>query len=125
MRGYIIDVMSKTHHEVAIEGNGNLDQYYRLIGCRCIDITERRIGDKRFNVVCDDEGLLVERPRFSVYDKKHDPMMAGTVILFGVDEQSWDLRSLTDDEVEAIKGSIRWAMNISTCEVSPVVIMEY
>lgn len=35
-----------------------LEVFYKLIGCRTIDIVERRFGGVMFDVVCDDEALL-------------------------------------------------------------------
>ncbi len=37
-----------------------LEVFYGLIGCRTIDIVERRFGGVMFDVVCDDEALLRE-----------------------------------------------------------------
>lgn len=39
-----------------------LDDFYEHIGCRCIDIVERRFGGRMFDVVCDDEALLSGEP---------------------------------------------------------------
>ena len=41
-----------------VEANG-LEDYYRLIGCRTIDIISRKIGDIDVEIVIDDdEGIL-------------------------------------------------------------------
>lgn len=40
-----------------------LEEYYALIGCRSIDIVSRYFNNIEFDVVCDDEGLLIANER--------------------------------------------------------------
>ena len=47
-----------------VEVNG-LQDYYRLIGCDCIEIANREIRGKRYDIICDDEGLLKAEPQVS------------------------------------------------------------
>ena len=39
-----------------------LKTYYDLLGCDCIDIVSRKVGDKWYDFVCDDEGILKDKP---------------------------------------------------------------
>lgn len=41
----------------------DIHTYYKLIGCRSIDIVVRYFNNIPFNIVCDDEGLLVANER--------------------------------------------------------------
>ena len=58
MKMLMLDVENKDVKMV--EANGLAD-YYRLIGCRTIDIIHRRIGDVEVEIVLDDEGALVKK----------------------------------------------------------------
>ena len=51
--------------EVRIVTVNGLQDYYRLIGCDCIEIANREIRGKRFDIICDDEGLLKAEPQVS------------------------------------------------------------
>lgn len=42
--------------------NDDLKDFYREIGCRCIDIVERRFSGRMFDIICDDEALLSNDP---------------------------------------------------------------
>lgn len=125
MRGYLIDVKNGTHHEVEVKERNRLGQYYDLIGCECIDIAVRRIGGKPYNIVLDDEGLLVDRVVFSGIDSDMRPMLAGNLIIFGMEEGGYELDSLTDEDVRNIKGSVIAAIDFDAMKSYPVVFMEY
>lgn len=94
MIAYKIDPFADTIELVEASG---LDDYYREIGCECIDISVVTIGGVPFNVVCDDEALLRESVAPSVLDGNGRPILWNTVIVFGFDDDA-DLRSLTLDE---------------------------
>lgn len=64
----------------------DIETYYQLIGCRCIDIVTRYFGGVAFDVVLDDEGLLkaneTEEPPTSWWQEQgYTPAYEG---LFGV-----------------------------------------
>ena len=61
MRGLLLDVMENKVEVVEVNG---LDDYYRLIGCSLVDITQREIAGKYYEIICDDEGLLREILKF-------------------------------------------------------------
>lgn len=124
MRGYLIDVQNDEHRVVEVNDSDRLGQYYDLIGCECIDIAVRSIGGNYYNVVLDDEGLLVSNPIVSAYDESHKPMLAGNLIVFGMDEQC-DLASLTDEDVRRIRESIRYTIDLYRGAMHPVAIMSY
>lgn len=89
-----------------VEANG-LDDYYKLIGCRSIDIISRTIGDVRVEIVLDDEGALVEQPKVSAIDVIGQPMLFGNLLIASdrVTEDG-ELTELTDIEIEEIMGNI-------------------
>lgn len=108
MRAYHIDMQTDTCEVIDVEPK--LDEYYRLIHCDCIDIVMREVHGHKYNIVLDDEGLLKPN-RISATSVESDMFgnqerLAGSLLIFGVEEVEYDLRSLTDDEVEQIKRRI-------------------
>lgn len=95
MIGFVIDPNSDTAKLAEVNG---LEDYYRTIGCDCIDISMVYLNNRLFNVVCDDEGLLKGGAVPSVFDGDGNPIIVNTVIVLGADEESCDTRSLTLDE---------------------------
>ena len=51
-----------------------LDAYYAALHCDIIDIVTRKIGDKLFSIVCDDEALLKDSPVVSAIAKARLPI---------------------------------------------------
>ena len=125
MKGYLVDVSTPSVGVVEIEGNSHLDRFYELIGCRCIDICVRTIGGKQYNIVLDDEGLLVDSPVFSAFEPQGTPMLAGNLVILGMEEGSCELASLTDEDVSRIRKSMTLAIDTGRMNVYPVVIAEY
>lgn len=84
-----------------VEAN-NLEDYYKLIECRCIDIVSRTIGGKRFEIICDDEGLFKELPKISALDCDGNPMLVGNLLIAGGEVIDGELTSITDEEIHHI-----------------------
>lgn len=103
MKAYYINV--NTGECGAIEVEPSLEEYHRLIDCCCIDIVERRVGGIVFNIVLDDEGLLKPN-RIGGVARDCDEMLAGNLLLFGVDEFTHDLRHLTEHEAQTIDENV-------------------
>ena len=111
MKMLLLDVENKEIKMV--EANG-LDDYYELIGCRCIDIVRRTIGDVEVEIVLDDEGALVNKPKLSAISDKGTPMLYGNLLVAsGRLTDDGELTELDDDEVEAI---LTW--NVATITTS-------
>lgn len=125
MKAYLIDVEEGRHGTVEITDHDHLGQFYRLIGCRCIDITVRTIGGKRFNIVLDDEGLLVNRPIISAVDGRMRGMLAGNLVIMGIDPESFDLAGITEEDADLIAHSLVLAIDYDREAVYPAVVMEY
>ena len=89
-----------------VEANG-LDDYYRLIGCRTIDIVRRKIGDIDVKIVIDDEGALVEQPKPSAVDIVGEIALFGNLLVAsGRVTDDGELTELTQDEIDAIKENV-------------------
>ena len=102
MRALLLDVNADQLLEVNANG---LDDYYRLIGCTCIDIVSRKINGIRYEIVCDDEGTFVENPKISAINHKGDPMLVGNLIIAGPAVEG-ELTDLTDSDMEYIRRNI-------------------
>ena len=90
-----------------VEANG-LDDYYRFIGCRCIDIVHRTIGDDiEVEIVIDDEGALVESPKPSGIDVTSTPALYGNLLIAsGRVTDDGELTELTEAEIDEIMGNV-------------------
>lgn len=85
-----------------VEANG-LKDYYKLIGCRCVDIVSRKIGDVDVEIVIDDEGVLVEYPKVSAVDIIGQTSLYGNLLVAsGRVTEDGELTELTQDEIDAI-----------------------
>ena len=85
-----------------VEAN-TLTDYYKLIGCRTIDIISRSIGDVRVEIVIDDEGLFVENPKPLAISVDGTPMLFGNLLIAsGRVTEDGDLTELNQDEIEAL-----------------------
>ena len=104
MKMLMIDVVKK---DVRLVEANTLDDYYRLIGCRTIDIISRSIGDVRVEIVLDDEGALVEHPKVSAIDIDGTPMLFGNLLIAGgkVTEEG-ELTELTEEEIDMIMDNV-------------------
>ena len=82
-----------------------LDEYYKLLNCRSIDIVQRKIGGKHYDIICDDEGLLFEdwKPAMAIVDENSEikQLLAGNLFIVLNDNQG-NLRSLTKEDAVRI-----------------------
>lgn len=80
-----------------------LKDYYKLIGCRTIDIVSRKIGDIDVEIVIDDEGALVRTPKVSAVDIIGQTSLYGNLLVAsGRVTEDGELTELTQDEIDAI-----------------------
>lgn len=79
----------------------DLDVFYELIGCRCIDIVHRKIGNKYFDVICDDEGLFKDEVIVSAVDTQFRQMLVGNLIIATGDNEG-NLIDLSDEDIKQI-----------------------
>lgn len=114
IKAYYVDPITNTAE--AREITDALDTYYELLHCDCIDIVERgfgvgRRGKRRFNIVCDDEGLFKDDVRISAIDDLGRTMIVGALLVTGRSDDEGNLTSLTDDDVRVLE---RYTMHMST-----------
>lgn len=100
MKMLLLDVYNNEVKMVEVNG---LEDYYKYIGCRCIDIVRRKIGDLTVEIVCDDAGTLVEDPKVSAIDVAGRVCLVGNLLVAGGEVKDGNLTELTEEEVEYIK----------------------
>ena len=84
-----------------------LDAFYKVLGCSCIDITVRKIGTKTAEIICDDEGLLVESPKISAIDNLGRAQLAGSILIVGQGDAEGNLTSLSNEDANYILGRVQ------------------
>lgn len=107
LRGVLVDVENETASVVEIPDK--LDELYKILNCDCIDITVRRIGyrKQRFNIVCDDEGLLKADHKISAIDNLGQAQLVGNLFIVGSLIEDGELTSLTDDDAAYILARVQ------------------
>lgn len=114
----LVDVKNRNIRIVEADG---LDDYYELIGCRCIDIVNRDIGGKRYEVICDDEGLFTDGPQVSAVNRAGQPMLVGNLLIAGQAEEG-ELTALTEEDIITINESIGMATSLAHPDPYPLII---
>ena len=124
MKMLLLDV--KNRDVKMVEAN-DLEDYYRLIGCRTIDIVSRTIGDVRVEIVCDDEGALVNKPKVSAIDIDGTPMLFGNLLVAsGRVTEDGELTELTRAEIDEIMDNVATITTSVYKEPYPVFVeMDY
>lgn len=125
MKMLLIDVKNNKIKPVDVNG---LDDYYQYIDCRCIDIVRRKIGGKYFEIIIDDEGLLVNNPIPSAINKYGEVMLVGNLLIAGGEVVDGELIGITDSEITHIlqKGYVFVQFVQDVCmEWQNMLIVEY
>lgn len=124
MKYLLLDV--KNREVKTVEANG-LDDYYKIIGCRTIDIISRSIGDVRVEIVIDDEGALVKNPKVSGISIDGTPMLCGNLLVAsGRVTEDGELTELTEAEIDEIKDNVAMITTSIYKEPYPVFVeMDY
>ena len=100
-----------------------LDTFYELIGCRCIDIVQRKIGHKYFDVICDDEGLFKDVTVVSAVDTQFRKMLVGNLIVSKSDNEG-NLIDLSEEDIKQILRHTKTYFTLNA-KVYPALQMTY
>lgn len=122
MKFVYLNVKQKALPKV-IDVEDNLKVFYELIGCQYIDLVRRKIGDKYFVVICDDEGLFKENPIISAVDTKFEPMFVGNLIISNADDDG-NLIDLSDKDIKQILRHTKTYFTLDN-DVYPALQMTY
>lgn len=88
-----------------VEAN-DLEDYYKYINCRCIDIVRRKIGDVEVEIICDDEALLIDKPKVSAVGVNGTPALYGNLLVAGGKVIDGELTELTAEEAFEIMNNV-------------------
>ncbi len=121
MKMLLIDVKS---FAVRMVDAGTLKEYYRLLDCDTIDIVQRKIAGKTYEIICDDEGLLVDAPILSAaWKSSKRPALFGNLLIAG-EAIDGELTSLTDEDEKPIKDSIILCGRQGEDTIWPIVLLD-
>lgn len=119
MRSFLLDVNEGIFRELDV--NNKLEEFYELLGCNYIDIVQRNIDGRVFDIVCDDEGLLKSHPVVSAIDSDHKPMLVGSLLFFHSNSRTGNLTGISADDCDHLRKHIAWFFAGSpTDEATPV-----
>ncbi|MDC7951318.1 hypothetical protein PAA26_04520 [Methanomassiliicoccaceae archaeon COG_1] len=77
----------------------------RTIGCDVIDMVHRPIGGETYVIVCDDEGLIRERPPTAFDNSQHVALFGDILVLRDADEPG-EVRGLTAAEIRHVRSNL-------------------
>lgn len=99
--GVLVDVENKKVE--AIEIADDLEKYYEILNCTCIDIVQRRIGRKNFTIICDDEGLFSAAPKISAINNLGQAQLVGNLFIVAAgSDEGGNLIGLSKSEADYI-----------------------
>lgn len=98
--GVLLDVYNEKVEAIEIEDS--LDELHRVTNCSCIDMPVRKIGQKYFTLICDDEGLCKANPKISAIDNLGQPQLVGNLFIVSAENVDGELQSLTKSEAAYI-----------------------
>ena len=106
-----------------IDIDDDLRLFYELIGCQYVDMVRRKIGDKHYVIICDDEGLFKENPIVSAVDTNFKPMFVGNLII-AKDGEECELTDLSEGDIRQILRHIKTYFTLNF-NVYPALQMSY
>ena len=80
----------------------SLAAWYRLLDCDLVEMVDRRIGRKRFTVICDEEGTFKEDCWISAIDNLGRGMFVGSLLIVNGPDEEGNTQGLTQEEAEYI-----------------------
>ena len=72
----------KENNKISIEDiKDDIDVFYKMLDCRAFDMPYRKIGNKHYIIICDDEGLLTNRAVSAVNLDRKEVMLVGSLLI--------------------------------------------
>ena len=96
IKGILVDVKSNIIDVCEIEKS--LESYYKILNCELIDIASMKIGNRYFDIICDDEGLMKEDINISAIYDDFTPALVGNILVVRHDGKGNE-RSLTSKDI--------------------------
>lgn len=87
-------------HVRFIDLDNTLEEMYRLIGCDLVEVVQVEVDGKFYDVYCDEEFLLKEKPIPTLYlnDKQ---VLCGNLVFTTCDEEG-KLGSVTEEDIDKL-----------------------
>ena len=103
MRMLLIDVQIG---KVEVVEANSLEDYYRILN---VERQNRRIGhlDKKYEIICEEEGLCKENPKISAVNDKYEVMLVGNLLIAGSLDDNGCLIPLTDEDIAYVMQYIK------------------
>ena len=76
----------------------SLENFYKIIGCDLIDIVQIEVAGKFYDVICDEEFLLKEKPVQTLFVNS-EQVLCGNLIFTTCDENG-KTQGLTDEDIQ-------------------------
>ena len=118
IKGILVDVKSNIIEVCEIEKK--LESYYKILNCNLIDIVSMKIGNKNFDIICDDEGLMKEEITISSIYDDFTPALVGNLFIVRHDGRGNE-RSLTSKDISMILENIMTIQATKTTKATTVV----
>ena len=104
IKGFLVDVYNTKKSRV-VEFEDTLENIYKLLDVSLIDVTERKIGDYVYDIVCDDEGLFRSDCLPSAYDSVLRPQLVGNLLFVNHDAEG-DFASLSEEQIKNLNENL-------------------
>lgn len=118
-RVLVLDVENNAVREAEV--SEDINTIYRELGCDMFDIANRKIGDRRFDIFCDDIGLFRDKPIVSAINANDlSPMLVGNLLFANHDSEGRTV-GLTDQDVAVIRDNM--AMVVSSEREDPWMVV--
>jgi hypothetical protein len=100
--GVLLDTETSTAKAVHLDDS--LESFYKALHCTTIDIVNREVAGKRFDIVCDDEARLKANPRMTAIGTSFgsEQELFGSLFVVGEADAEGNLSSLTKEDVKHI-----------------------
>ncbi len=95
MKVYGMEALEDQFEKVDVE---ELSDYYKYLECDYFDIATRKIGEKYYDIFCDDEGMFREDAITSAIGPDGSTMLVGNLIFANHDGEG-NTTSLTREDV--------------------------
>ena len=101
----------------------DLEKVRELINCDCIDIVQRKIGTRAYNIICDDEALLKQGPIMSTFNfKTFQPDIFGNVLICSGEINGDELVSLTAEEFAELQMFSNFYVTVKDKRFSTIIV---
>jgi hypothetical protein len=117
MRAMLLDVYTQEVKIVDVESN--IYAWYELLNCDMVEMPERKIENKYFTFICDEEGLLKSEPIISVMGADGSAMITGSILICNWEEG--DITDLTEEDIKLISKHVRQLIDFSSGQILNVI----